>query len=842
MKKKLVILSTTLCLTFSVLGVAIFSSKSPIRTKASEPYSCELPSGYAEIGTVTEYIHNQGTSVVNPYTFRGTVTEILDDYIFVQRTNQTTHWLDGIKITNTNTYADFLAKGNVVDVTGGTLFLDGGVQPALDLTGEGQVEVAYETNPTGYSPKVFQSLSEWEYSDEFYDEYRMYSCSIRIEKAKYLGSTTYEGYQIAWIKDFYSNTEHPILLLSDDNDTIISTMESAAAQEKSVGFDMFFDVFTFSDGAEKLVTITDSSSVSIGDYYVDTDLINSSATAGIYWGWKDGQPYGYQTPIYYLDGKGDVAYADFGEFYTNLMLCMFDSNYYDYFLLHKQLHVDSGVEYVFYYNYFGMHFLFETDDDCLYIINDASDIDTPFETIQNSDKTKSARYFVDGMETDYCQIDFDSSEVNEPWKQFGYDFGAYNIDVVRDKYDNVYVPATLAMDVICADKNWDFAFNGDNFYYMAALENELFDHYMNNSKFTNLDNRSEAMAVYTYNELAFIVENLYGLAEYKIPEDSSFYSIVEGMGLVSDLLSTSTADYEYGVAEFVARWLSDGHASYEYPSPYAANNRDYYQSIGGNYSGGRNVRVQKLINDQSEMRSLRNDADKNGVYFETYDDTAIIRFDAFNKASGNTTTYYENITDQTYSYLHGFDSPLLFYKAFSEIQSMGGSIKNVVVDITNNGGGAVDSLPWLEAFFTDDPSLTIKQGRTGEVITTHYDVDLNRNGVFGDEGDTFQGKYNFYLLTSNFSFSCGNAFPTLAKSKGFMTIIGETSGGGECSVEMFATACGTIIRNSSNNHIGYYDYDNSRFVGNDGGIAPDHTYPREEFYNLDYLVNFIHTL
>ena len=840
MKKKLIILSTTLCLTFSVLGVAIFSSKSPIRTRADEPYSCELPSGYSEIGTVTEYVHNQGTSVANPFTFRGTVTEILDDYVFVQRTNQTTHWLDGIKITNTNTNADFLAKGNVVDVTGGTLYLDGGVQPALYLTGEGQVEVTYETNPTGYSPKVFQSLYEWEYSDEFFEEYRMYSCSIRIEKAKYLGSTTYEGYQIAWVKDFYSNTEYPIVLLSDDNDAIISTMESAEAQEKSVGFDMFFDVFTFSDGADKFVTITDSSSVSAGNSYVDTDLINSSATAGIYLGWDEG-PAGYQTPIYYLNGKDDVAYADFGEFYTNLMLCILNSKYYDYFVLHKKLYVDSGVEYVFYYNYLGMHFLFETDNDYLYITNDASDIDTPFETAYNSEQTKSARYFVNGIETDYCQIDFDSSEVNEPWQQFGYDFGNYNIDIVRDKYDNVYVPATLALDVICADKNWDFAFNGDNFYYMGSLSGNLFSHYMNNSKFTNLEYRSEAMAVYTYNELAFIVENLYGLAEYKIPEESSFYSIVEGMGLDSYLLSTSTEDYEFGVAEFVARWLSDGHASYEYPSPYAANNISDYQSIGWDYSGGRNDRVQKLYDDMSELSNARSSAGRD-TYFETYGDTAIIRFDSFNKLSGDTTYYYENIADYSCDDFHDDDTPLLFYCAFYQIQEMGDSIKNVVVDITNNGGGAVDSLPWLEAFFTDDPSLTIKQGRTGEVITTHYDVDLNRNGVFGDEGDTFQGKYNFYLLTSNFSFSCGNAFPTLAKSKGFMTIIGETSGGGECSVEMFATACGTIIRNSSNNHIGYYDYDNNRFVGNDGGIAPDHTYPRESFYNLDDLVDFIHGL
>ena len=85
-------------------------------------------------------------------------------------------------------------------------------------------------------------------------------------------------------------------------------------------------------------------------------------------------------------------------------------------------------------------------------------------------------------------------------------------------------------------------------------------------------------------------------------------------------------------------------------------------------------------------------------------------------------------------------------------------------------------------------------------------------------------------------------FPTIIKDKGLATIIGETSGGGECIVGMLSTAHGCILRNSSNRQGGHWDSSESKFIGNDNGITPDYSLERSKFYDDNELYNFIRSI
>ena len=140
---------------------------------------------------------------------------------------------------------------------------------------------------------------------------------------------------------------------------------------------------------------------------------------------------------------------------------------------------------------------------------------------------------------------------------------------------------------------------------------------------------------------------------------------------------------------------------------------------------------------------------------------------------------------------------------------------------------------------TDDPVITCKNTLTGDISEVHYNVDLNQNGSFGDAGDTYKGQYDFYILTSSFSFSCANAFPTFAKAGGMAKIIGEQSGGGACAVGGFATASGNIIRSSSCWQFGTYS--GSTWTDNDGGVPVDYAFPATSFYDDAAIAAFVNS-
>ena len=119
---------------------------------------------------------------------------------------------------------------------------------------------------------------------------------------------------------------------------------------------------------------------------------------------------------------------------------------------------------------------------------------------------------------------------------------------------------------------------------------------------------------------------------------------------------------------------------------------------------------------------------------------------------------------------------------------------------------------------------------TGSTVEFHFDVDLNGDGVFGGEGDTFKGKYNFAVMTSPASFSAGNITPAFAKTFGFAKIIGLPSAGGPCPVATRTDSFGFSYRTSAQLH--YPCVVDGKYLSNDQGVPVDIPLEAEDFFNV----------
>lgn len=536
--------------------------------------------------------------------------------------------------------------------------------------------------------------------------------------------------------------------------------------------------------------------------------------------------------VYFMTGKEDVPYVVFNDFFLTHYVDIFWGSR-SYFTLTQTKEDD----YLFKFSGSCGDLYIDTENDWLHLPDSQNDF--RMLVALNYSSTSGATYIASGIETSYCKIS-NNYQYRERGEIF-FDFDKYNIDLVS--YDDVvYVPLVTFTNILLTGNNASYTYNGKDLYYTGGFSSNKWGDLSNSSSLEyqfytdspwyKVSTRSSSLAQYTYNDFCFCLDYYYGLREFR--GVSSFDEFFQSNGYKTNLLSTNTNTYENTLVDFVGRWLCEGHSNYTRVSPFKVET-SYQSTLNTGYVN--NSKYYGLVQASSALTSLRNSSGK-GVGVSFYANTAIITFDSFRKMSSNTT----NVDVDAYDYptLQANCSELLFRKAFKDIASHGG-ILNVVIDITLNGGGAVDALMWLEAYMTSDPFILLNNSITGEISEAHYSVDLNRNGTFGDAGDTYEGTYNFFLMTSNFSFSCGNAFPTMVKMGGMATIIGETSGGGACAVGTLSTACGTVLRMSSMHRFGYFDSEGN-FVLNEDGITPDYLFNRNYFYNDQKIYEFITNL
>ena len=533
--------------------------------------------------------------------------------------------------------------------------------------------------------------------------------------------------------------------------------------------------------------------------------------------------------VYNIKGKGDVPYARFEDVYSKLFVPFTPAEEHaNRSFKARKLNRNT---YVFENPIQPERSAFEVNvaRNTLQVIQDDFDMFSMMSRTSNG-----VAYIADGIETKYCKIDEEKSTTYIPASKQFINFGAYNLDIVDDG-TNVYFPLQVSFDFIIVPNAVGYIFNGKNIYYGGGL-GSTGSSYQNTSPYLNKKTRSVELAEYSYHELAFYMENYYGLAKEK--GCNNFDELATSLNIKEKLLSTNTKDYDEGMAIFAGKWYFDGHAQYGRRSLFSNDNGSQLYNLYSS-SLSSNARYNEMMNSYSVYYARNNAGKKEG--YEVYNDTLIIRFDSFEKYMGGDSGNID-VSKISMNTAISYGTDIFFAKAFDSIKN-NSSIKNVVFDLSVNGGGMLDVVPFLLAFVTDDPTVTYKVGNTGEVVENHYRVDLNHDGKF-DEKDTYKGKYNFFLLQSVYSFSCANYFPAVIKEKGTMTIIGQRTGGGECVVGQngYGNASGVIYYTSGQFHLGHYDKVTQQFVGDDAGIEPDYQFDVNKFYNNSELVNFINSL
>lgn len=168
-------------------------------------------------------------------------------------------------------------------------------------------------------------------------------------------------------------------------------------------------------------------------------------------------------------------------------------------------------------------------------------------------------------------------------------------------------------------------------------------------------------------------------------------------------------------------------------------------------------------------------------------DTAVIYFNAFKDDTSREPSYYldpikkEDEAVSTFAFV---------YNCFEDIKKHD-EVKNVVINIADNGGGAASALVSVLGFLSEDGEvrITLQDIPAGSYKEEYYHVDTNMDGV-ADDQDGYGGKYDFYIMTSGQSYSCGNALPYFAQKNGLAKIIGSKPGGGDCVLGTLIDAYG----------------------------------------------------
>ena len=395
------------------------------------------------------------------------------------------------------------------------------------------------------------------------------------------------------------------------------------------------------------------------------------------------------------------------------------------------------------------------------------------------------------------------------------DLGKYDIDIAA--YDgNVYFPLTTMSDIFAVTYRSAFYIDGSIYFDSAPYE----DPYYDDPFFDSLD-RDTTLIDYTYDELCFVVDNLYGR-----PEKAAIAEGIEKKGFDRSLddyneltaeakkllRSKDKVDFFYGLLYLDSVFDDGGHTSFSAYLMQAMDEKPdtvFSEALTDAMSDSSDKRLAKVwdyleykieceeIDDQ--IIATRTEAYKHyfkvmewddGVYLYKNDKTAIFVFDEF---------------------LDDIVEPLKWSLNYAKENGM----ENFVVDLSGNGGGSVASAVYMLSVMTGNGDVYLKNVSTGSRMTETCKVDKNLDGSFDEKDDEIRYDLNYAILTSQSSFSCSNLVAAYAKERG-IKILGEKSSGGSC----------LLIARNYPEPLTYMMSDTLTLVdenGNDldGGVEPD---------------------
>ena len=416
-------------------------------------------------------------------------------------------------------------------------------------------------------------------------------------------------------------------------------------------------------------------------------------------------------------------------------------------------------------------------------------------------------------------VQYDRIEVDQKPLPITIDFAKYHIDV-REDGDEVYFPFITLSDLFKGVTMVQSYFDGEKVYVVDS--NSAFDsgaYAAESSVNTNITNayfadgkRDRQVADYAYNELCFAIDTFYGLpGREKLHRELIAYGLDKALDVHSELsrtvktlLKSSDADEYLAGLYLMDQLLGDGghtvigvHAT-SYIVSVLRQQPDRYQKVVDL------ITKNQIFNERAEKSAIYSavfnaKADAFGDFDDYHEsgDTAMFTFDAFDYNLDEWTAYFAAKESER---VLPHDAVGNFVRACEKAKASG-KIKNMVLDLTMNGGGSADIVMYLlQAMSGHQAYFMSRDTVTHQTKKTYYKVDTNLDGVFDAKDLKKPYDFNFALLDSGYSFSCGNLLPLLAKENGIL-LLGDKTGGGACAVFDGCTADGLYYRYSSCDHM-----------------------------------------
>ena len=388
-------------------------------------------------------------------------------------------------------------------------------------------------------------------------------------------------------------------------------------------------------------------------------------------------------------------------------------------------------------------------------------------------------------------------------------------------------------------------------------------------------------AVFNYNELRFSLDIHYGLKEEHGISD--FGSFLVNTDLVSDLAGTDSGGFDKAIAKLTGYYFDDMHSGSLHPS-WRSGEQGRFAFLEALTDTGPSTKNMIRVSDRFEA-ARRNVYPETIPMYEEIGDTAFITFDSFFVAENKKDAYYdpdrapdpsvfvirqrqEITAEEAMSMLGGVtegqtpgaettpvpweddedeegpkvDTIWLFLYAYRQITRENSPIKNVVIDLSNNGGGEADAAVFVICWILGQGNIALKDTFTGAETIMTYLADSNLNNEYNDGADSMMDLgINVYVLISPSSFSCGNLVPAACKMSRLVTLVGQTSGGGSCIVLPCNSASETIFQISGARQLATVK--NGSFYNIDEGIEPDLILTKpESFYDRPSLVEYLHSV
>lgn len=425
------------------------------------------------------------------------------------------------------------------------------------------------------------------------------------------------------------------------------------------------------------------------------------------------------------------------------------------------------------------------------------------------------------------------------------DLGSYGIVTHTDRGSKtLWVPFQTAADLFLNPNNLYASYVGGAVYFFNSSTLDRYGLYLKDTQYMGyIDQlmgedrtRPADLVEYTYGELCMLFENLFGnpgkgemsalLAEKGLDAALESHSDASRM-IRSYLRSSDYGEYCAGLWKLYTLIFDGGHTQthlgpvsfvrYLYMHTFDLELPDRIEDLAKGIPSPE-------VSDNSELRKALDTYRtqvwdiqylSGGTMYVEKGDTAVFSFDDFDYADDEWAVYFKEGGD-----LPG-DCIGQLYVALEKAAS-NPEIRNFVIDLTTNTGGFVTDVAFMRSLMTaQDVRVQQYDTRTGVVNEILLASDINLDGKYDDGDHVMPYDFNYGILTTTASFSCGNYLPVSAQRDGIM-ILGETSGGGSCTVSFATAAEGLQMTVSSYNKL-VVGYGDEGFDVNavERGAAPD---------------------